>query len=173
MQSVFSHYATFSLGVNYFMSVLPFLAAVQTGVVGKGEIQLHIQVPAEAAQDYCSSFTDCSSKYPDAMTKWETFFQVSFFKLLSIDVTSSSPKISDHINDKSIYVWHKMKKTSLSNRLSRSLMWCQKICNTDHVYYFVQEVFQTSSSTYYQWSKGTFAHHCFFLCSSVVFAADQ
>ncbi len=77
MQSVFSHYATFSLGVNYYMSVLPFLAAVQTGVVGKGEIQLHIQVPAEAAQDYCSSFTDCSTKYPDAMTKWETFFQVS------------------------------------------------------------------------------------------------
>ncbi len=80
---VFSHYATFSLGVNYYMSVLPFLAAVQTGVVVKGEVQLHIQVPAEAAQEYCSSFTDCSNKYPDAMTKWETFFQVSF--LLSID----------------------------------------------------------------------------------------
>ncbi|XP_016295261.1 protein leg1a-like [Sinocyclocheilus anshuiensis] len=61
--------------MNYYMSVLPFLAAVQTGVVGKGEIQLHIQVPAEVAQDYCSSFTDCSTRYPDAMTKWDTFFQ--------------------------------------------------------------------------------------------------
>ncbi|XP_016430722.1 liver-enriched gene 1, tandem duplicate 1 [Sinocyclocheilus rhinocerous] len=68
--------------MNYYMSVLPLLAAVQTAVVGKGEIQLHIQAPAEVAQDYCSSFrlitapaSDCSTKYPDAMTKWETFFQ--------------------------------------------------------------------------------------------------
>lgn len=59
--------------------MLPFLAAVQTGVAGKGETQLHIQAPAEEAQDYCSSYTDCSTKHPDAMTKWETFFQVSCF----------------------------------------------------------------------------------------------
>lgn len=58
------------------MSVLPFLAAVQTGVVGKGELQVNIQVPAEASQDYCSSYTDCSTKHPEAMTKWQTFFQV-------------------------------------------------------------------------------------------------
>ncbi|XP_051500837.1 liver-enriched gene 1, tandem duplicate 1 [Myxocyprinus asiaticus] len=61
--------------INYYMSVLPFLAAVQTGIVGKGEIQVHIHVPAELAQDYCSSFTECSTKYPDAMTKWQTFFK--------------------------------------------------------------------------------------------------
>uniref|UniRef100_A0A673ML86 Uncharacterized protein n=1 Tax=Sinocyclocheilus rhinocerous TaxID=307959 RepID=A0A673ML86_9TELE len=72
---------------NYYMSVLPFLAAVQTAVVGKGEIQLHIQAPAEVAQDYCSSFTHCSTKYPDAMTKWETFF-----KLLNSDDTDFSKK---------------------------------------------------------------------------------
>ncbi|XP_073673193.1 protein leg1a-like [Garra rufa] len=61
--------------MNYYLSVLPFLAAVQTGVVGKGELQLNIQVPEDVAQDYCSSYTDCSTKHPDAMTKWESFFQ--------------------------------------------------------------------------------------------------
>ncbi|CAM4694987.1 hypothetical protein PO909_011083 [Leuciscus waleckii] len=61
--------------VSYYMSVLPFLAAVQTGVVGKGQVQIHIQVPAEVAHDYCSSYTDCSTKHPDAMSKWQTFFQ--------------------------------------------------------------------------------------------------
>ncbi|KAL1254718.1 hypothetical protein QQF64_016947 [Cirrhinus molitorella] len=61
--------------MNYYLSVLPFLAAVHTGVVGKGGVQLHIQAPADGAQDYCSSYTDCSTKHPDAMTKWESFFQ--------------------------------------------------------------------------------------------------
>ncbi|XP_067272815.1 protein leg1a-like [Pseudorasbora parva] len=61
--------------INYYLSVLPFLAAVHTGVIGKGGVQVHIQVPAEAAQDYCSSYTDCSTKHPDAMSKWQTFFQ--------------------------------------------------------------------------------------------------
>ncbi|XP_043088601.1 protein leg1a-like [Puntigrus tetrazona] len=61
--------------MNYYMSVLPFLAAVQTGVVKKGEFQLQIQVPSEVSQDYCANFTDCSTKHPDAMTKWEKFFQ--------------------------------------------------------------------------------------------------
>ncbi|XP_016305332.1 protein leg1a-like [Sinocyclocheilus anshuiensis] len=78
-------------GMNYYMSVLPFLAAVQTAVVEKGEIQLHIQAPAEVAPDYCSSFTHCSTKYPDAMTKWETFFQ-SLQHISNSDDTDFSKK---------------------------------------------------------------------------------
>uniref|UniRef100_A0A674BZR0 Chromosome 6 open reading frame 58 n=1 Tax=Salmo trutta TaxID=8032 RepID=A0A674BZR0_SALTR len=39
--------------VNYYLSVIPFLAA----------------------EDYCTSYTDCSAKYPDLMAKWEEFFQ--------------------------------------------------------------------------------------------------
>uniref|UniRef100_A0A671SXG4 Uncharacterized protein n=1 Tax=Sinocyclocheilus anshuiensis TaxID=1608454 RepID=A0A671SXG4_9TELE len=77
--------------MNYYMSVLPFLAAVQTAVVEKGEIQLHIQAPAEVAPDYCSSFTHCSTKYPDAMTKWETFFQ-SLQHISNSDDTDFSKK---------------------------------------------------------------------------------
>ncbi|XP_056337629.1 protein leg1a [Danio aesculapii] len=61
--------------VNYYLSVLPFLAAVETGVVSSGGHQVLIQVPAEVAQDYCSSYSDCSTKHPDAMAKWHTFFQ--------------------------------------------------------------------------------------------------
>ncbi|KAG1939520.1 protein LEG1 [Pimephales promelas] len=59
---------------------LPYVCASIPGrgsdrVVGKGEVQIHVQVPAEVAQDYCSSYTDCSTKHPDAMSKWQTFFQ--------------------------------------------------------------------------------------------------
>ncbi|NP_001093526.1 liver-enriched gene 1, tandem duplicate 1 precursor [Danio rerio] len=61
--------------VNYYLSVLPFLAAVETGVVSSGGHQVLIQVPAEVAQDYCSSYSDCSTKHPNAMAKWHLFFQ--------------------------------------------------------------------------------------------------
>ncbi|KAM9421741.1 protein LEG1 homolog isoform 2-T2 [Salvelinus alpinus] len=61
--------------VNYYLSVIPFLAAVQKDVIGDGLIQVQVQAPAEAAEDYCTSYTDCSTKYPDLMAKWEEFFQ--------------------------------------------------------------------------------------------------
>ncbi|XP_028809326.1 liver-enriched gene 1, tandem duplicate 1 [Denticeps clupeoides] len=61
--------------VNYYVSVIPFLAAVHTGVIGDGVTQIQVQAPADGAQDYCISYTDCSQKYPDMMSKWETFFK--------------------------------------------------------------------------------------------------
>ncbi|KAM9551714.1 protein LEG1 homolog [Salvelinus alpinus] len=61
--------------VNYYLSVIPFLAAVQKGLIGDGLIQVQVQAPAEAAEDYCTSYTDCSAKNPDLMAKWEEFFQ--------------------------------------------------------------------------------------------------
>lgn len=67
-----------SPGVNYYLSVIPFLAAVQKGLIGDGLIQVQVQAPAEAAEDSCTSYTDCSAKYPDLMAKWEEFFQVSY-----------------------------------------------------------------------------------------------
>ena len=63
-----------SPGANYHLSVLPFLAAVETGLVGDGQTQVEIQVPAELAADYCSS--TCSTVNPDAMNKWVSFFKV-------------------------------------------------------------------------------------------------
>lgn len=34
-----------------------------------------MQVPA-GVQDYCTTYADCKAKYPDAMSKWDAFFQV-------------------------------------------------------------------------------------------------
>ncbi|XP_067098292.1 protein LEG1 homolog [Osmerus mordax] len=61
--------------VNYYLSVIPFLAAVQKGVIGDGQLQVQIQTPSDAVQDYCTSYTDCSTKFPDLMAKWEAFYQ--------------------------------------------------------------------------------------------------
>nr|XP_040017459.1 protein LEG1 homolog [Gasterosteus aculeatus aculeatus] len=59
--------------VNYFTSVLPFLSAAQKGFMGAG-VQVQMQVP-EGVTDYCTTYADCSTRFPDAMTKWDAFFQ--------------------------------------------------------------------------------------------------
>lgn len=59
--------------VNYFVSALPFLSAAQQGFMGAG-VQVQMQVP-EGVMDYCTTYADCSASYPDAMSKWDAFFQ--------------------------------------------------------------------------------------------------
>lgn len=37
--------------------------------------QVQMQVPA-GVQDFCTTYADCSTHYPDVMSKWDAFFQV-------------------------------------------------------------------------------------------------
>ncbi|XP_034756944.1 protein LEG1 homolog [Etheostoma cragini] len=59
--------------VTYFVSVLPFLSAVKQGFMGAG-VQVQMQIP-EGVQDYCTTYESCAASYPDAMSKWDAFFQ--------------------------------------------------------------------------------------------------
>ncbi|KAM9339662.1 protein LEG1 homolog [Symphorus nematophorus] len=59
--------------VNYFVSALPFLSAAQQGFLG-AETQVKMQVP-EGVTDYCTTHAECTTSYPDAMAKWDAFFQ--------------------------------------------------------------------------------------------------
>ncbi|XP_017264547.1 protein LEG1 homolog [Kryptolebias marmoratus] len=60
--------------VNYFLSVLPFLSAAHQGFMEDG-VQVQLQAPA-GVEGYCTTYADCSAQYPDAMAKWDGFFQV-------------------------------------------------------------------------------------------------
>ncbi|XP_072551153.1 liver-enriched gene 1, tandem duplicate 1 [Salminus brasiliensis] len=75
--------------VNYYLSVVPFLAAVEAGVVGDGQAKIEIQVPAELATNYCSN--TCSITHPDAMSKWVKFFQ-SLKTISESEVTDDEKK---------------------------------------------------------------------------------
>uniref|UniRef100_A0A3Q3SB37 Chromosome 24 C6orf58 homolog n=1 Tax=Mastacembelus armatus TaxID=205130 RepID=A0A3Q3SB37_9TELE len=59
--------------VNYFASALPFLSAAKQGFLGP-EVQVQMQVPAGVG-DFCTTYANCSARYPDAMSKWDAFFQ--------------------------------------------------------------------------------------------------
>ncbi|XP_041661129.1 protein LEG1 homolog [Cheilinus undulatus] len=57
---------------NYLVSVLPFLSAAKNKFFGEG-VQVQMQLP-EGVTDFCTTHTECSSKFPDAMAKWDAFF---------------------------------------------------------------------------------------------------
>ncbi|XP_059212656.1 protein LEG1 homolog isoform X2 [Centropristis striata] len=57
---------------NYFVSVLPFLSAAQQGLLGA--VQIQMQAPA-GVMDYCTTYAECAASYPDAMAKWDAFYQ--------------------------------------------------------------------------------------------------
>ncbi|XP_041660829.1 protein LEG1 homolog [Cheilinus undulatus] len=59
--------------VNYHVSVLPFISATQNGFMGEGA-QVQMMMP-EDNTDYCTTYADCSARHPDAMAKWDAFFQ--------------------------------------------------------------------------------------------------
>ncbi|XP_019714795.1 protein LEG1 homolog [Hippocampus comes] len=59
--------------VNHFVTVLPFLSAAQQGIFGQG-VQVQMQAP-EGSEGYCTTYTDCSTSYPNVMMKWDAFFQ--------------------------------------------------------------------------------------------------
>ncbi|CAK6962578.1 liver-enriched gene 1%2C tandem duplicate 1 [Scomber scombrus] len=58
--------------VSYLVSALPFLSAAQQGFLGEG-VQVQMQVP-EGVEDYCTTYADCTTRYPDAMAKWDAYF---------------------------------------------------------------------------------------------------
>ncbi|KPP69903.1 hypothetical protein Z043_111307 [Scleropages formosus] len=68
---VFHHTA----GMNYYLSVIPFLAAVETGTLGQG-LTSQVEALTGVEQDYCTSYSDCYVKHTELMEKWNTFYQV-------------------------------------------------------------------------------------------------
>ncbi|XP_041832685.1 liver-enriched gene 1, tandem duplicate 1, partial [Melanotaenia boesemani] len=74
--------------VNYFTSALPFLSAAQSGFMGEG-VQVQLQAPA-GVEDYCTTYADCSTRYPDAMSKWDAFFLA--LKASTLDIVPENEK---------------------------------------------------------------------------------
>lgn len=64
--------------MNYYLSIIPFLGAVKAGVIPKSKYPFYILYPqnvtSEVRDKFCTSVTQCQSRYPSLMEKWSTFF---------------------------------------------------------------------------------------------------
>lgn len=65
--------------INYYLAVIPFLAAVEAGLFGQLQYQIEILPPEEQRADFCYSVADCRSQVPNLMDEWKAYFEVNNF----------------------------------------------------------------------------------------------
>ncbi|XP_068199248.1 protein LEG1 homolog isoform X2 [Antennarius striatus] len=75
--------------VNYFGIALSFMSAVQQGMF-TDNVQVQMQVP-EGEGDYCVTYADCVARYPEAISKWDAFFQ-ALKSLSELDLPETEKK---------------------------------------------------------------------------------
>ncbi|XP_039738175.1 protein LEG1 homolog [Pteropus medius] len=61
--------------LNYFLCALPFLAAVDSGIMGISSDQVLLLPPPKDQKKFCLSVATCQSSFPKAMKKWKDFYQ--------------------------------------------------------------------------------------------------
>ncbi|KAM5286464.1 protein LEG1 homolog [Hipposideros larvatus] len=61
--------------MNYFLSALPFLAAVDSGIMGISPDQVMLLPPPKIQTRFCLTVATCQSSFPVLMRKWNTFYQ--------------------------------------------------------------------------------------------------
>uniref|UniRef100_A0A8C8RJA1 Chromosome 6 open reading frame 58 n=1 Tax=Pelusios castaneus TaxID=367368 RepID=A0A8C8RJA1_9SAUR len=65
--------------VNYYLSIIPFLGAVEAGFFGQLQHEIEILPPEELRADFCYSIADCRFRIPAVMDGWKAYFQVDHF----------------------------------------------------------------------------------------------
>ncbi|XP_008572232.1 PREDICTED: UPF0762 protein C6orf58 homolog [Galeopterus variegatus] len=61
--------------MNYFLSALPFLAAVDSGIMGISSDQVVLLPPPKDQMEFCYDVSTCHSSFPETMSKWNAFYQ--------------------------------------------------------------------------------------------------
>ncbi|XP_053446582.1 protein LEG1 homolog [Nycticebus coucang] len=61
--------------LNYFLSSLPFLAAVDSGIMGISSDQVMLLPPPKDQTKFCYDVSSCRSSFHKTMNKWNAFYQ--------------------------------------------------------------------------------------------------
>ncbi|KAM5327122.1 protein LEG1 homolog [Glossophaga mutica] len=61
--------------INYFLCALPFLAAVESGIMGISSDQIILLPPPKDQMKFCVNVSTCQSSFPTSMRKWNTFYE--------------------------------------------------------------------------------------------------
>lgn len=61
---------------------MPFLAAVDSGIMGISPDNVTFLPPSKDQMNFCYNVSHCHSSFPEAMKKWNEFYQVYFFSVL-------------------------------------------------------------------------------------------
>ncbi|XP_056344776.1 protein LEG1 homolog [Oenanthe melanoleuca] len=102
--------------MNYYLSIIPFLGAVEAGLFGQLPYEIEILPPEEQKDDFCYSVKDCWSRMPKLMDDWKTFFEY----LLSTEHKAvSSTSFSSFKLDDALGLMWKAHTTSIAYALPK------------------------------------------------------
>ncbi|NXD34691.1 LEG1H protein, partial [Copsychus sechellarum] len=106
--------------MNYYLSIIPFLGAVEAGLFGQLPYEIEIFPPEEQKDDFCYSVKDCWSRMPKLMDDWKAFFEVNNFYLLSTEHKAvSSTSFSSFKLDDALGLMWKAHTTSIAYALPK------------------------------------------------------
>ncbi|KAJ6660082.1 hypothetical protein lerEdw1_018008 [Lerista edwardsae] len=91
----------FITGMNYYLAIIPFLGALETGMFGELPYEVEMLPPNERRKDFCLSIAECNTLVPNLMSKWR-----HFFKYLSTTPNSRSLSAQSFSKDEALkYMW--------------------------------------------------------------------
>ncbi|XP_066103892.1 protein LEG1 homolog [Saccopteryx bilineata] len=61
--------------LNFYLSAMPFLAAVDSGLMGIPSENVTLLPPSKDQMNFCYNVSSCHSSFPEAMKKWNEFYQ--------------------------------------------------------------------------------------------------
>ncbi|XP_007448040.1 PREDICTED: UPF0762 protein C6orf58-like [Lipotes vexillifer] len=61
--------------LNYYLSAIPFLAVVDSGIMGISSDNVTFLPPSKDQMNFCYNVSSCYSSFPDTMKKWNKFYQ--------------------------------------------------------------------------------------------------
>ncbi|EDO43978.1 predicted protein [Nematostella vectensis] len=61
--------------MNYFLSILPLLGAVNAGTLNPLGFPVYVLGPNSVTSEFCSGVKQCSEKYPEVIDRWTEFFK--------------------------------------------------------------------------------------------------
>ncbi|XP_042302045.1 protein LEG1 homolog isoform X2 [Sceloporus undulatus] len=88
--------------MNYYLSVIPFLGAVDSGFFGELPYEVKILPPDGQEADFCHTTTECNAQAPALMDDWRKFFKY----LLSTAPSTESSATHSFSQDEALkYMW--------------------------------------------------------------------
>ncbi|XP_014636695.1 PREDICTED: protein LEG1 homolog [Ceratotherium simum simum] len=66
---------SWSADINYYLSAMPFFAAVDSGIMGISSDNVTVLPPSKDQMSFCYNVSSCHSSFPEVMKKWNEFYQ--------------------------------------------------------------------------------------------------
>ena len=100
--------------MNYFLSVIPLLGALNAGALDPHKYPVYIAKPTHSSarlqQKFCTSIRDCSARHPGLIEKWTIFFET----LQRMDPRQEGPTVNPKQDVTLAHLWD-AHTTSLHN----------------------------------------------------------